>query len=82
MAVVLRLRIMEVVLRIRIMEMLEKEMLEKEIKEKINLYEKKKNTWSGKSLQEIRDDIQDLIEKSQDTNELLSNNFESSSYTR
>lgn len=59
-----------------------KEKLEKEIKEKENLYQKKTSIWSSKTLQEIQNEVQKLKEKVKDTEGLLHFDPTDSNYQR
>ena len=59
-----------------------KEKLEKEIKEKENLYQKKTSIWSSKTLQEIQSEVQKLKEKVKDTEGLLHCDPTDSNYQR
>ena len=59
-----------------------KEKLEKEIKEKENLIQKKTNIWSSKTLEEIQSEVQKLKEKVEDTEGLLHSQPTESSYQR
>ena len=59
-----------------------KEKLEKEIKEKENLYQKKTSIWSSKTLQEIQNEVKKLKEKVKDTEGLLHSEPTDSNYQR
>lgn len=59
-----------------------KEKLEKEIKEKENLLQKKTNVWSSKTLEEIQSEVQKLKEKVEDTEGLLHSQPTKSNYQR
>ena len=59
-----------------------KEKLEKEIKEKENLLQKKTNIWSSKTLEEIQSEVQKLKEKVEDTEGLLHSQPTESNYRR
>ena len=59
-----------------------KEKLEKEIKEKENLYQKKTSIWSSKTLQEIQSEVQKLKEKVKETEGLLHCDPTDSNYQR
>ncbi|CAH3150587.1 unnamed protein product, partial [Pocillopora meandrina] len=59
-----------------------KEKLEKEIKEKENLLQKKTNIWSSKTLEEIQSEVQKLKEKVEDTEGLLHSQPTESNYQR
>ena len=59
-----------------------KEKLEKEIKEKENLYQKKTSIWSSKTLQEIQNEVQKLKEKVKDTEGLIHCDPTDSNYQR
>ena len=59
-----------------------KEKLEKEIKEKENLIQKKTNIWSSKTLEEIQSELQKLKEKVKDTEGLLRSQPTESNYQR
>ena len=59
-----------------------KEKLEKEIKEKENLLQKKTNIWPSKTLEEIQSEVQKLKEKVEDTEGLLHSQPTESNYQR